>query len=144
MGKRAWIENGNIFITEDDTLILQDYIEVPEETTLQDLKIVDGRLVLKTEEEKLEELKQEQLQKLKQYVFSLLFKTDWIVIKCIDLELNIEEAYPDIKRERNLIRAWYEELKNKILQETSISKLKELDLNSDFIQYFEKKKIDLK
>lgn len=67
---KAFIDNDNIFITSDETIIPQGAttLEVPEGTTPLDLVIDNGQLRFKNEQEKLaeqkEKEKQEALQKL--------------------------------------------------------------------------------
>lgn len=51
---KAWIENGLIFITDDESLNIPNALEVPQGTTPQDLIIDNGSLRFKTEEEKIQ------------------------------------------------------------------------------------------
>ncbi|GIW22518.1 MAG: hypothetical protein KatS3mg068_1525 [Candidatus Sericytochromatia bacterium] len=52
---KAWVENNNIFLSEDETIAPSDAIEVPDGTQISDLKIENGQIVLKTQQEKEQE-----------------------------------------------------------------------------------------
>lgn len=56
----AWIENNNIFISNDISLIPNNvnYIEIPDNILLHDLKIVDNKILFKSEEDKVNELRE--------------------------------------------------------------------------------------
>lgn len=82
---KAWIEGNNIFITMDETIAPKDAINVPDNTTPQDLVIDNGQLRLKTEEEKLQDKKQELLQQLPD-------KT----------KAYIEKYYPEVKQRSDI------------------------------------------
>jgi len=54
----AWIENGNIFVSDSDDVVPKDIaIEVPDGTLPQDLTIENGSIIFKTEAQKLAEIK---------------------------------------------------------------------------------------
>jgi hypothetical protein len=54
----AWIENGNIFVSDSEYLVPKDIaIEVPDGTLPQDLTIENGNIVFKTEAQRLAESK---------------------------------------------------------------------------------------
>lgn len=53
---KAWIENNNIFLSEDETVAPSNAIEVPDGTQIADLKIENGQIVVKTQEEKEQEI----------------------------------------------------------------------------------------
>lgn len=54
----AWIENGNIFVSDSDDIVPKDIaIEVPDGTLPQDLTIENGNIVFKTEAQRLAEIK---------------------------------------------------------------------------------------
>lgn len=65
--KRAWIENGFIFMTEDPNLQIPfEYIEVPDDITFEDLCIKDNKIVIKSEEDRKKEL----IQRVKEKILS--------------------------------------------------------------------------
>ncbi len=70
----AWYENGNIFVAYSKDVAPDTAIEVDDTVTPSDLVIDNGTLRLKTEEEKLQELKQQLLQKLPTEVSSYIYK----------------------------------------------------------------------
>ena len=61
---KAWTENGVVFVTTDVSIAPLDAIDVPDGTSPSDLVIDNGVLRLKTETEKLLELKQQKLNEL--------------------------------------------------------------------------------
>jgi len=67
---KAWIENNNIFLSEDDSIAPSNAIEVPDGTQISDLKIGNGQIVFKTQEEK----EQEQLELDKKRLLQQLFQ----------------------------------------------------------------------
>jgi hypothetical protein len=67
---KAWIENNNIFLSEDETVSPSNAIEVPDNIRPSDLKILDGKIVFKTQEEK----EQEQLELDKKRLLQQLFQ----------------------------------------------------------------------
>ncbi len=70
----AWYENKNIFVAYSKDVAPETAIEVDDTITPSDLVIDNGTLRLKTEEEKLQELKQQLLQRLKAEVSSYIHK----------------------------------------------------------------------
>ncbi len=70
----AWYENGNIFVAYSKDVAPDTVIEVDDFITSSDLVIEDGILRLKTDEEKLQELKQQLLQRLPTEVSSYIYK----------------------------------------------------------------------
>ena len=78
--------------------------------------IYDGSQIrLKTQDEKLQELKSQKLSELKTYIASLLAQTDWVIIKLqsmkeeswSDNEIQVEvQKYQPILEKRKRIREW--------------------------------------
>ena len=64
MATKAWIENEYVFVTTDVSVAPSDAIDVPDGTTPFDLVIDNGVLRLKTDTEKLVQLKQQKLKEL--------------------------------------------------------------------------------
>ena len=74
-----------------------------------------GEFRVKTQDEKLQELKSQKLSELKTYVASLLAQTDWVIIKLqsmkeeswSDNEIQVEvQKYQPILEKRKRIREW--------------------------------------
>lgn len=128
----VWIENNEIKATRELELIPEQYknsYQVFDEVPFTDLKIENGRVVLKTQEEKLNELKQQKILKLKKKVYTLLAPTDWCVIKCVELGLNIEQVYPNEKAFRDSVRAWGNQKEQEIMNATTIEEVNSINLN---------------
>ena len=140
----AWIENGNIFVAYSEDVVPKGVavIEVPDNATPSDLAIDEtGQLRLKTEQEKLADLKQEKLQQLKSYVSSLLSQTDWVIIKLQsireekwpDTEIQVEmQKYQPILDRRKAIREWNLQMKQVIQNATTIEELEVIRIEFPF------------
>jgi len=76
----AWIENGNIFVAYSKDVAPTDAIEVPEGTLPQDVIFENNILRLKTEAEKEEDRKVQELEEAKQE----LARTDSELIRVIE------------------------------------------------------------
>jgi hypothetical protein len=68
---KAWIENNNIFLSEDDSIAPSNAIEVPDGTQISDLKIENGQIVFKTQREKEQEQIAIEKSKLLNEIFDL-------------------------------------------------------------------------
>lgn len=136
----AWVENGNIFVAYSQEVVPQGVavIEVPDNATPSDLAIDEtGQLRLKTEQEKLADLKQEKLQQLKTYVAGLLSQTDWVIIKLqsmkeegwSDNEIQVEvQKYQPILEKRKRIREWNEQTEQAIQNAKTIEELEAIKI----------------
>lgn len=128
--KKAWIENNQIYLTDDMSVTIPtEFVTVPDDVTINDLTIVNGEIVVKSEAEKLQELKQKVLQELKGKTFSLLQPTDWVVVKCSELGLDMSVVYPEIQQRRQAIRQANDALDSRINSATSINEL--MDIQKD-------------
>ena len=101
-----------------------------------DIILDKGQIRLKTEQEKLDELKQEKLNQLKQYIASLLSPTDYIIIKISEVQAlgntqgvaNLKQRYANQLAERGRIRAWSEQVKQAIKNAKSIQELNSISI----------------
>jgi hypothetical protein len=82
----AWVENGQLFTTEDKNLAPSEAIEL-EVDTPDDLIYDGSQIRLKTQDEKLQELKAQKLSELKTYVAGLLAQTDYIITKIAEAQI---------------------------------------------------------
>lgn len=85
---KAWIENGRIFATNLDINIPYEVFEFPNDTKLEHLKIVNGRIVLKSQNE----IEAELFEKLKKQ------KLEEFKSKSRQIENSIIGKYPDSER----------------------------------------------
>ncbi|MEM5861279.1 MAG: hypothetical protein QXJ20_02700 [Candidatus Aenigmatarchaeota archaeon] len=90
------------------------------------LYVEAGQIKLKTEEMILNEMKNNLLDELKQKTYNLLAPTDWIVIKCLELRLDIKTTYPEIKAKRDLIRQKNNDFENAIKKGKTIDELNKI------------------
>ena len=128
----AWIENNTIYVAYSRDVVPADAIEFEGNITTEDLIVDNGVLRLKTEQEKLQDLKQRKLQELKQYVANLLSQTDWVIIKLqslreedwSDTEIQAEmQKYANILAQRKAIREWNSQMEQTIQNAQSIEEL---------------------
>jgi len=126
----AWVENGQLFTTDDKNLAPSDAIEFEVESF--DELIWNGiQIRLKTQDEKLQELKTQKLSELKTYVASLLAQTDYVITKIAEAQIrnNIEEVealkqkYSAQLQQREAIRAWNEQMKQAIRNAQNLEEL---------------------
>lgn len=75
----------------------------------------------------IEEKKTDLINLLKVTVNTILSRTDWVVIKCQELGLNLQENYPEICKFRNTIRNKNQEIEQMIAQATSLEELQEIE-----------------
>lgn len=75
----------------------------------------------------IEEKKTDLINLLKVTVNTILSRTDWAVIKCQELGLNLQEHYPEICNFRNTIRNKNQEIEQMIAQATSLEELQEIE-----------------
>jgi len=131
----AWVENGQLFTTEDKNLAPSDAIEFEVESFNE--LIWDGtQIKLKTQEEKLQELKTQKLTQLKSYVADKLSQTDYIITKISEAQLlndiveleALKQKYSSQLQERENIRAWNEQMKQAIKNAATIEELNSLEI----------------
>ena len=95
--------------------------------------IYDGSQIrLKTQDEKLQELKSQKLSELKTYIASLLAPTDYIVIKIAEAQMQndtaeveaLKQKYSVQLQRRKAIRQWNEQMKQAINNAQSLEALR--------------------
>jgi uncharacterized protein YdcH (DUF465 family) len=127
----AWVENGQLFTTEDKNLAPSDAIEFEIES-LNDLTYDGSQIRLKTQDEKLQELKTQKLSELKTYVASLLAQTDYIITKIAEAQIQndtaeveaLKQKYSTQLQQREAIRQWNEQMKRAIKNAQSLDELR--------------------
>ena len=131
----AWIENGQLFTTEDKNLAPANAIEL--EVASFDDVIYDGTQIrLKTEAEKLAEEKQKKLEELKQYVATLLSQTDYVVVKIAEAQAledmneveRLKQKYAKQLQQREAIRQWNEQMKQAIRNAQTLEELRSIEI----------------
>jgi len=106
-------------------------VETPDDVILD-----NGQIRLKTEAEKLAEEKQRKLTELKNYVASMLEKTDYIIIKIAEAEAmgnteaveQLKQRYATQLQRRLAIREWNERMKQAIISATSLEELRSITI----------------
>ena len=131
----AWVENGQLFTTEDKNLASSHAIEFEVESF--DELIWDGTQIrLKTQDEKLQALKAQKLSELKTYVAGLLTQTDYIITKIAEAQIQndtaeveaLKQKYSTQLQQREAIRAWNEQMKQSINNAKSLDELLSLEI----------------
>jgi len=108
-------------------------IEVEVESP-DDVVLDNGRIRLKTEEEKVDEEKQRKFLELKNYVASLLVPTDYIVTKIAEAQIRgdveevemLKQRYEEQLQRREAIRQWNEQMEQVIENAASLEELREI------------------
>lgn len=95
--------------------------------------IYDGSQIrLKTQDEKIQELKAQKLSELKTYVASLLAQTDYIITKIAEAQMQndtaevetLKQKYATQLQQREAIRQWNEQMKQAIRNAQSLEELR--------------------
>jgi len=110
-----------------DAYIVFDFdVENPEDL------IYDGSQIrLKTQDEKLQELKAQKLSELKTYVASLLAQTDYVITKIAEAQIRndmeeveaLKQKYSTQLQRREAIRQWNEQMKQAIRNAQNLEEL---------------------
>lgn len=114
-----------------------DAIEFEVENT-NDIVYDGTQIRLKTQDEKLQELKAQKLSELKTYVASLLAQTDYVITKIAEAQIQndtaeveaLKQKYATQLQQREAIRQWNEQTKQAINNAQSLD-----ELNSIVIQF---------
>ena len=105
--------------------------------------VYDGSQIrLKTQDEKLQELKAQKLSELKTYVTSLLAQTDYIITKIAEAQIQndtaeveaLKQKYSTQLQQREAIRAWNEQMKQSIKNAKSLDELLSLEIKFEETQ----------
>lgn len=100
--------------------------------------IYDGSQIrLKTEDEKLQELKSQKLSELKTYVASLLAPTDYIITKIAEAQIQndtaeveaLKQKYATQLQQREAIRQWNEQMKQAIRNAHTLEELRNIQIS---------------
>ena len=112
-----------------------EYVELEVESP-DDVVYENGQIRLKTEAEKLEEEKQRKLVALRNYIASLLERTDYVVVRIAEAEINgdtdtaeqLKQKYAKQLQEREAIRQWNKQIKQAIQNAKTLDELKQIEI----------------
>jgi hypothetical protein len=123
----AFIDNDLIFIANRLEDIPQGtlYFEVDTENS-NELKIQDGMIVPKSQEEILQSLKEQAIQQLDAMLYQKLQPTDWIIIKCAELNLDMAQEYPAEAQRRLQLRTLFSNLEEQLLNSLSKEEINDI------------------
>jgi hypothetical protein len=105
-------------------------VDSPDDVILDE----NGNITIKSQEQKLQELKNQKLEYLKKYVYSLLFPTDYVITKIAEAQVNglsisdLLTQYQDILTQRQNIRNWNNQKEQEINNATTIEELNNINL----------------
>ncbi len=107
-------------------------VETPDDVILDE----NGQIRVKTEAEKLEEEKKRKLTELKNYVASLLERTDYVVVKITEAQAledmdkveELKQKYAKQLQEREAIRQWNEQMKQAIRNAKTLDELRSIEI----------------
>jgi hypothetical protein len=128
---------GKIYRLEAELPSSDVYIVFDFDAENPDDLIYDGTQIrLKTQDEKLQELKDQKLAELKNYVASLLEQTDYIVIKIAEAQAlgdteeieQIKQKYATQLQQREAIRQWNEQMKQAIRNAKTLEELRSIEI----------------
>jgi len=94
----------------------------------------NGNITVKSQEQKLQELKVKKLDYLKKYVYSLLQPTDYVMTKIVEAQIkglsisDLLTQYQSILAQRQNIRDWNAQKEQEINNATSIEELNNINL----------------
>jgi len=131
----AWVENEQLFTTEDKNLAPSNAIEL-EVMSPDDVVYDNGQIRVKTEAEKLEEEKRKKLSELKNYVEHLLKPTDYVIVKIAEAQVRGDQAeverlkqrYASQLQQREAIRQWNEQMKQAIRNAKTLEELRQIEI----------------
>lgn len=130
----VWIDDNGILCTTFELASVpekyKNNVVVFENLTIHDvdkLYVENGEIKVKTIEEILEKRKQDLLNLLRITVYNVLSQTDWVVIKCQELGLEIQKEYPEICRFRQTIRMKNQKIEEMIVQATTLEELSTIE-----------------
>ncbi|MFZ8861396.1 MAG: hypothetical protein ACO2PP_12995 [Thermocrinis sp.] len=131
----AWVENEQLFTTEDKNLAPSNAIELEVESP-DDVVYDNGQIRVKTEAEKLEEEKRKKLTELKNYVEQLVKPTDYVIVRIAEAQVRGDEAeverlrqrYARQLQQREDIRQWNEQMKQAIRNAKTLDELRQIEI----------------
>ncbi len=112
-----------------------EYVEFEVESP-DDVVFDNGKIRLKTEEEKLTEEKERKLEELKRYIASLLEPTDYVVVRIAEAEVKgdtaeaerLRQRYATQLQQRQAIREWNEQMKQAIRNANNLEELRSIEI----------------
>ena len=112
-----------------------EYVELEVESP-DDVILDNGQIRLKTEAEKLEEEKRKKLSELKNYTANLLERTDYVVVRIAEAEINgdtdkaerLKQKYAKQLQEREAIQQWNEQMKQAIRNAKTLDELRQMEI----------------
>ncbi len=112
-----------------------EYVELEVESP-DDVILDNGKIRLKTENEKLMEEKERKLAELKRYVASLLEETDYVIIRIAEAEVKgdtaeaerLRQRYAKQLQQRQAIREWNEQMKQAIRNAKNLEELRNIEI----------------
>jgi len=138
----VWLENGELKVAFQKELAPQNAIEIdtfglnPIPPIEAFIKIENGQIIKKSQEEILQWLKDTKLVELKNYVENFLEQTDYIIVKIAEAEtLGNTEAVEQLKQryatqlqQRQAIRQWNEQMKQAIRNAKTLEELRRIEI----------------
>jgi len=134
----VWLENGELKVAFQKEHVPEDVIEIdtlgltPIPPVEAFIKVENGRIVKKTQDEVLQWLKDEKMRMLKDYVASLLSSTDYVITKMAEAQIRndmeeveaLKQKYSTQLQQREAIRVWNEQMKQAIRNAQSLEELR--------------------
>jgi hypothetical protein len=83
-------------------------------------------IVPKSQEEILQLLKEQAIQQLDAMLYQKLQPTDWIIVKCAELNLDMEQEYPAEAQRRLQLRTLFSNLEEQLLNSLSKEEINDI------------------
>jgi len=136
----VWLENGELKVVFQKEYAPEDAVEIdtlgltPVPPVEAFIKVENGQIVKKTQDEILQWLKDEKMKMLKGYVSSLLAPTDYVITKIAEAQVvgdtaqveALKQKYSAQLQRRESIRQWNEQMKQAIQNVQSLDELKSI------------------
>jgi hypothetical protein len=138
----VWLEDGKLRVAlqrefaPEYAIEIDTYGLVPVPPVEAFVKVEGNEIIKRTQEEVLEWLKNEKIRLLKAYVASLLAPTDYIITKIVEAQMQgdtekvekLKRKYAEQLQQREVIRVWNEQVKQRIMDAQSIDELKVIEI----------------
>ena len=138
----VWLEEGKLKVAFQKELAPDNAIEIdtfglnPIPSIELFVKIEDGQIVKRSQDEVLQWFKDKKLAELKNYVASLLERTDYVIIRIMEAETlgdteeveQLKQKYAKQLQQREAIRQWNEQMKQAIRNAQTLEELRSIEI----------------
>jgi len=138
----VWLEDGKIKVAFEKEFAPEGAVEIevsglnPVPPVEALVKIENGQIIKKSQDEVLQWFKDEKMKMLKNYVASLLEQTDYVVVKITEAQVlgdtvlveQLKQKYVTQLQQRQAIREWNERMKQAIGNAKTLEELRSIEI----------------